>query len=310
MVSVVAMLISSVGCGQLKTTDLSLYSTTVTDFAVRLLQNTYEEDENVLISPISVLSEISEVTNDMDADALAQMEESLGMTSEELNKYIYLYTDYLSRISNRKTKVYMEESETIQANSLVFEGVWDQGFDESENEMYDRVDYSLEGAFINGFVKYFEKERYALAVLLPNENRDTSAYINSLTGEKLHGILSAPVEKEADISIPKLSFSYEVDLKDVFTDMGVTGILAEKTEDLSDAGKPVAEKNIKFDNFFCISGIDMTANGINTEREARPSPPTLTYEPPNSVYVDRPFIIIIMDCKYNIPLLIGTIVDV
>lgn len=310
MVCTIALIVSFVGCWQSKKVDLSSYNVVVTDLAVRLLQAEYNENENVLISPISVLSGVSQIKNDMNGESLAQMEESLGMTSEELNKCIYIYTDYLSRISNRKTKAYIEEMEMNQANSLMFEGVWDQGFGEIENKMYDRVDYSLEGEFINGFVKFFEKERYALAVLLPNENRDISAYINSLTGEKLHGILSAPVEKEADIRIPKLSFSYEVDLKDVFMDMGVTGVLAEGTEDFSDVGKPVVEENIKFDNFFCISGIDMTTNGINTERETRPYPPMLTYEPPNSVYVDRPFIIIIMDCKYNIPLLIGVIVDV
>lgn len=308
MVCMIALIVISAGCGQSKTVDLSSYNRTVTDFAVHLLQTTYDENENVLISPISVLSEVSKVANEMDRDAVAQMEKTLGMTSEELNKYIYIYTNYLSRISNQKTKAYMEE--TNQANSLRFEGVWDHGFGGSENKMYDRVDYSLEGIGINGFVKFFEKERYALTVLLPNENRDISTYIKGLTGKELHDILSNPVEKEADVMIPKLSFAYEVNLKDVFMDMGVTGVLAEGTEEFSDVGEPVADENIKFDNFFCISGIDMTINGINTERTAQTPPDIATYEAENSVYIDRPFIIIIMDCKYNIPLLIGSIVNV
>ena len=184
MVCTIALIVSFVGCWQSKKVDLSSYNVVVTDLAVRLLQAEYNENENVLISPISVLSGVSQIKNDMNGESLAQMEESLGMTSEELNKCIYIYTDYLSRISNRKTKAYIEEMEMNQANSLMFEGVWDQGFGEIENKMYDRVDYSLEGEFINGFVKFFEKERYALAVLLPNENRDISAYINSLTNIK------------------------------------------------------------------------------------------------------------------------------
>lgn len=310
IVCMIVLIVSSAGCSRSKTLDLSSYNITVTDFAVRLLQTTYNENENVLISPISVLSGVTQNENNMDSNAVDQVEKTLGMKLEELDKFIYVYTNYLSKISNRKTKAYIEESETNQANSLEFEGVWDHGFGGSKNKMFDRVDYSLEGIDINGFVKFFDKERYALAVLLPNENMDISTYITGLTGEKIYRILSNPVEKEADVMIPKVSFSYEANLKNIFMDMGKTGVLAWNTEELTDFCEPVDDENIEFDNFFCTSSIVMTNNGINTERVAQLPPDTLTYEPPNIVYADRPFIIIIMDCKYNIPLLIGAIVDI
>lgn len=310
VVCLIMLTVGSAGCSLLNAVDLSSYNVAVTDFAVRLLQAEYDENENVLISPIAALSGVSQITNDMDEETLAQIEETLGMTSEELNKFIDTYTNYLSRISNRKTKAYIEESEMSQANYMKFEGVWDHAFDYSENKMYDRVDYSLEGEDINGFVKFFEKERYALAVLLPNENVDISTYITDLTGEKIYSILSNPVEIEADIMIPKLVLSNEMNFEDIFLNMAVTDVLAEGMEGGSDLDESFAKENIKIDNLFCISSIDMTSNGINTEREASPPSVLLAYEPPNSVYVDRPFIIIIMDCKYNIPLLIGTIIDV
>lgn len=310
VVCLIILIVGSAGCNLLNAVDLSSYNVAVTDFAVRLLQTEYDENKNVLISPIAALSGVSQITNDMDEEMIAQIEETLGMTSEELNKFIYTYTNYLSRISNRKTKAYIEELEMNQENYMKFEGVWDHAFGCSENKMYDRVDYSLEGEDINGFVKFFEKERYALGVLLPNENVDMNTYITNLTGEKLYSILSNPVEMEADIRLPKVVLSDEMNFKDVFLDMVVTDGLAEGMETGSDLGESFAEENIKHDDLFCISSINMTSNGINTEREASPPPVLLTYEPPNSVYVDRPFIIIIMDCKYNIPLLIGTIIDV
>lgn len=263
-----------------------------------------------MVSPISVLSDLSELANNTDGDALTQIEETVGMTSEELNKYIRDYTNYLSRINNRKTKAQIEVSETNQSNDVYFEGVWDHAFGGGSERMVDRVDYSLNGTDVNGFIKYFKNKRYSFAALLPDENMDISTYIQGLTGKNLNDILSNPIEKEADIFVPGLSFSYEIDMKHVLPDMGVTDIFDEGEVDFSDLGENDDSENIQRDNFLYKISIDMDVNGINTERTASDPPVLLEYVAANTVYINRPFLIIIMDRKYNIPLLIGTVVNV
>lgn len=75
--------------------DLKGQNTAVTDFAVRLFKAGNEEGKNVLISPLSVLCALSMTANGADGQTLAQMEEVLGMTTQELNAYLHSYMQAL-----------------------------------------------------------------------------------------------------------------------------------------------------------------------------------------------------------------------
>lgn len=55
------------------------------DFSVRLFQQSFEEQENTLLSPICVLSALSMTANGAGGNTLAQMEQVLGMSLAELN---------------------------------------------------------------------------------------------------------------------------------------------------------------------------------------------------------------------------------
>ena len=60
----------------------------VTDFAVRLFKESMGQDENTLLSPISVLYALSMTANGADGNTLAQMEDVLGMSVDELNNHL------------------------------------------------------------------------------------------------------------------------------------------------------------------------------------------------------------------------------
>ena len=55
----------------------------VTDFGVRLLQNTMTEDENVLISPLSVILALGMTANGAGGETLSQMEEVFGISDRK-----------------------------------------------------------------------------------------------------------------------------------------------------------------------------------------------------------------------------------
>lgn len=83
----------------------------VTDFGIRLFQKTQKPGENTLLSPLSVISALAMTANGADGETLAQMEEVLGLNTEELNGYMYTYMSQLPK------------SETCQlqlANSIWF----------------------------------------------------------------------------------------------------------------------------------------------------------------------------------------------
>lgn len=68
----------------------------VTDFAVRLLQKTATgENENILLSPVSVMFALGMTANGAEGETLRQMEDVLGMSRADLNRYLKGYWDSL-----------------------------------------------------------------------------------------------------------------------------------------------------------------------------------------------------------------------
>lgn len=88
----------------------------VMDFSVKLFQNSvnppYESqkiaDENVLISPTSVLTALVMTANGAQNETLAQMEEVFGITCEPLNDYMKTYLNNLP--DEKKYKLHMANS--------------------------------------------------------------------------------------------------------------------------------------------------------------------------------------------------------
>ena len=71
--------------------DIKDHNTTVTDFAVRLFKAANESDKNTLISPVSALYALAMTANGAEGETRAQIEETIGMSVEELNLYLYSY---------------------------------------------------------------------------------------------------------------------------------------------------------------------------------------------------------------------------
>lgn len=68
----------------------------VTDFGLRLLQLTMEEgEENILVSPLSVMSALAMTANGAKGETLRQMEEAFGASARELSAYLSAYAQAL-----------------------------------------------------------------------------------------------------------------------------------------------------------------------------------------------------------------------
>lgn len=70
-----------------------------TDFALRLLRSCSSE-KNTLLSPLSVMLALSMTANGADGQTKSEMEAVLGMTTQELNAYLY---SYVNQITGSKT---------------------------------------------------------------------------------------------------------------------------------------------------------------------------------------------------------------
>lgn len=86
------------------------------DFAVRLLQNTLSE-ENTLLSPLSVLSALAMTANGAKGDTLTQMEEVLGMTTADMNSYLYSFLDRQDNSLKLANSIWFTDDETFTVDA-------------------------------------------------------------------------------------------------------------------------------------------------------------------------------------------------
>lgn len=110
------------------------------DFAIRLFQNTLD-DENSLISPLSVLLALSMTANGAEGETLAQMEALLGggIPIEDLNEYLHAYANALPAD---------EKAMLTIANSIWFR---DSNFTVEEDFLQKNADYYGAAAYKSAF---------------------------------------------------------------------------------------------------------------------------------------------------------------
>jgi len=102
----------------------------VTDFAVRILKASYKKDENTLISPLSVIYALALTANGAENNTLAEMEETLGIRRDDLNKYLYSYMKNLPQGDDYKLSL---------ANSIWFTD--DEKFTVNQEFLQTNADY-------------------------------------------------------------------------------------------------------------------------------------------------------------------------
>lgn len=100
--------------------ELQGYNAAVTDFALRLFKASHNDGESTLISPLSVLSALAMTANGARGNTLAEMEDVLGLSTEELNLYLYTYMNSLSSGNNARlnlaNSIWFRDDESFVVN--------------------------------------------------------------------------------------------------------------------------------------------------------------------------------------------------
>jgi len=178
--------------------------------------------------------------------------------------------------------------------------------------------YSVENQYLEdengkGFVKYYKDGKYAFVALLPDEDITVSEYIASLNGEKLQNLLAKSKSVKVYTSIPKFETEYDVELSDVLKVMGMEDAFDEDKADFAGMGTckegnvyinrvlhktfiSVDEKGTKAG---AATAVEMTTDGVAAQDDNR-----------KEVYLDRPFVYMLVDCENQIPFFMGTVMEV
>lgn len=160
------------------------------DFAVALFQNTAREGKNTLLSPLSVLSALAMTANGADGETLTQMENTMGMTVEDLNAYLYAYMDG-------------QTDQLKLANSIWFTN--DAGF-------------APEQSFLQTNGNYFQADLYKAPM-----NDDTRDAINDWVNEKTDGMIPTILDQVPEDAVMYLvnALAFEAEWPEVYLETSV-----------------------------------------------------------------------------------------
>ncbi len=218
-----------------------------------------------------------------------------------------------------------DESVMCLVNALAFEAEWAEVY--NEDQVHDNYFYSNDGGSHNvefmyndeykylqdenstGFIKYYSGEKYAFVAILPNEDVKIDDYIASMSGKKIANLLANVQEEKVKTSIPKFEYNYSAKLNETLIDMGIKDAFDENEADFSNLGE-LANKNIFIDTVIHKTYIQVAEQG--TRAGAATAVIVSGSSMPQKelkVYLNRPFVYMIVDCEYNTPFFMGCVKD-
>lgn len=173
-------------------------------------------------------------------------------------------------------------------------------------------DSYLEDRRSTGFIKRYE-EGYAFAAILPKKGITLEKYLDKLTVKGLYDMIREPKSYKTVTAVPKFSYSYDAALRDVLKQLGMPSAFNAETANFTRIGAPELYISDVLHKTFIEVNEDGTRAGASTV-----VPIMLLSAPPGKkekeiikyVTLDRPFLFLIIDCKNNIPIFMGTVTDI
>lgn len=362
-------------------------SEAIAEFAIAVFKNSMSAKDNTLISPLSVLCALAITANGAEGETLAQMEEVLGLSVDELNEYIYAYMERLP--SDEKYEVslansiWFKDDETLTVeedflqinadyygaaayeapfddttledinswvsentdgmienildkipdqavmyliNALAFDAEWQSIYSEdqissgtfttesgdvrdiemmsSEESMY------LDDGSATGFIKYYADNKYAFVALLPNEGITIEDYVSSLTGAGLMNTIENAYNETVSATIPEFDTEYSEEMSEILKSMGMSDAFDEHLADFS--GLATSElgnifiSRVLHKAYICVDEKGTEAGAATAVEMTLES----AVEVSKTVCLDRPFVYMLIDCETNLPIFIGTAMDI
>lgn len=211
-------------------------------------------------------------------------------------------------------------------NGLAFDAEWASVYDKSdvrksdftmENDsvcpaelMYSTESLYLQDEHAQGFLKYYKNHKYAFVALLPNEGISVADYVASLDGNALHEMLSNPIHASIAAAIPKFQAGYETEMSELFAAMGMTDAFDSTVADLSGIGFStngnLYVSRILHKTYIAVDELGTRAGAVTSVEIKDECAPMFEHR----IYLNRPFVYMIVDCEENVPVFMGTLMSV
>ena len=202
-------------------------------------------------------------------------------------------------------------------NALAFEATWEKQYTTNDVNKVPFVDYygnetmvdmmfSKENKYIEledvvGFVKDYEGGKYSFVALLPQG--DIVEFIHALDNEKYQEIMANVKDEKVSTGLPKFTYSQTVGLKDVFVNLGMDDAFSASEADFSNIALNLYVSDALQKTYICVNETGTTASAVTSIEMG------LTSTMMDSVYLDRPFVYMIVDNATGIPVFMGSVMN-
>lgn len=237
-------------------------------------------------------------------------------TVESINSWVKKNTDGMIPKIIEKADRY---AVMMLVNAIAFDAKWETPYKRSDIEKLEFTSYSgskkktdfmcsTENVYLKdggtvGFMKPYKNGRFAFAALLPDENTGIDDYVASLSGDKLMKIFSSAKRgNEVNVKMPKFRAEYSTQLIDTLKKMGVKDAFDSKTADFSSL---IENRDAYIATVVHKTFIEVDENGTRAAASTLVGADTMSLMEPYSVFLNRPFIYMIVDTETNLPLFIG-----
>lgn len=247
---------------------------------------------------------------------------SAAETVDDINRWI---SEKTKGMINEVIKEISPETVMFLINALAFEDQWespykDKGsvrdgeFTTSRGDkvtvefMYSEGEKYIYDDNAEGFIKKY-KGNYAFAALMPKEGMSIEEYVSTLTGEKLSLILNRKENYSFELytALPKFETEFSVEMKDIFKNLGMTDAFTPYVADFSKIGdgEGLHIGNILQKTFISVGELGTKAGAATIVAIEEESCPMET----KTVYLNRPFVYMLIDTTTNTPFFIGTMMN-
>ena len=198
---------------------------------------------------------------------------------------------------------------SLDVNKKVFQNA--EGKFKAVDFMFSEENIYLECDDAVGVIKPYKNEQYSFVALLPDEDVNINDFVKTLTGGKWLDLIEKQEKTLVDMIIPKFKYDYSTNMKDVLVSMGMNDAFTGDVADFSGIGYsengPLYIGDVIHKTYISVDELGTKAGAATA---------VIVYgqggrlEEPKEVILNRPFVYAIMDNNTNLPIFIGTVMDI
>lgn len=212
-------------------------------------------------------------------------------------------------------------------NAMVFDAAWqevyskeqisegtfnaDNGTAQTVSMMRSEESKYLDDGKATGFIKPYADGQYSFVALLPNADVSIQDYIASMTGEGFTGTIANAKSGVVYATLPKFTSEYKIEMNAALNSLGIEDAFSSQLADFSRLGNSslgnIFISSVLHKTYISVDELGTKAGAVTSVEMSVTSMPVTDYY---TVTLDRPFVYAIVDNNTNLPLFIGSVLNI